>query len=217
MNLLPKNVSMNTILRAYKYRFYPTPEQELNLAQTFGCARFVYNHFLKVRSDSWYEDSKRIEYNDTAEMLTTLKKESDTLWLQDVSNVCLQQSLNNLDAAYKNFFQGRAKYPRFKKKSHYQSVRYTTSGFTFKNGEIKLAKHREPLNIRWSRQFTAKPSSVTVSKDRSGRYHISILVEEQIATLPVTKKEIVIDLGLTKDSRKASPNRAVIQAISPKG
>ena len=190
-------MGMNTTLRAYKYRFYPNPEQELNLAQTFGCARFVFNHFLKVRSDSWYEDQKRIGYNDTAKMLTSLKKEPDTIWLQDVSNVCLQQALRNLDSAYKNFFQGKAKYPRFKKKSNRQSVRYTTSGFTFKNGEIKLAKHKEPLNIRWSRQFTGKPSSVTVSKDCSGRYHVSILVEEQVNALPVVKNELGIDLGLT--------------------
>lgn len=188
---------MSTVYRAYRYRFYPTQEQEQQLAHTFGCARYVYNHFLKVRTDAWYENQERIGYNGTAKMLTDLKKQTETLWLQDVSNVCLQQSLQNLDTAFKNFFQGRAKYPNFKKKHGMQSARYTTSGFTFKNGKLKLAKHDKPLNIKWSRQFNGKPTSCTVSKDAANRYHISILVEEEIKTMPFVKKEVGIDLGLT--------------------
>lgn len=188
---------MNPVQRAYKYRFYPTPDQADQLARTFGCARYVYNHFLRLRTDSWYERQKRVGYNDTAKRLTALKKEPDTIWLQEVSNVCLQQSLRNLDTAFKNFFQGRAKYPTFKKKAARQSVRYTTSGFSCRDGQIKLAKHKAPLNIRWSRRFTGTPSSVTVSKDSAGRYHISILVEEEVATLPFSKREVGIDLGLT--------------------
>lgn len=80
----------------------------------------------------------------------TLKKEPDTLWLQDVSNVCLQQSLRNLDMAFKSFFQGRAKYPTFKKKTARQSARCTASGFSCRDGKIKLAKQKRPLSIRWS-------------------------------------------------------------------
>ncbi|MCO6442453.1 MAG: transposase, partial [Anaerolineae bacterium] len=114
-----------------------------------------------------------------------------------VSNVCLQQSLRNLDAAFKNFFQGRAKYPNFKKKTHRQSARYTTSGFSYRDGQLKLAKHKHPLNIRWTRRFTGTPSSVTVSLDTAGRYHVSFLVEEQVPALPFSKREAGIDLGLT--------------------
>lgn len=188
---------MNTVQRAYKYRFYPTPEQAEQLARTFGCVRYVYNHFLRLRTDAWYERQERIGYNDTAKRLTTLKKEPDTLWLQEVSNVCLQQALRHLDTAFKNFFQGRANYPTFKKKAARQSARYTTSGFSYRDGQVKLAKHKEPLTIRWSRRFTGAPSSVTVSKDSADRYHISILVEEDVATLPFSKQETGIDLGLT--------------------
>jgi putative transposase len=137
---------MKTVQRAYKYRFHPTPEQAEQLARTFGCVRYVYNHFLRQRTDAWYERQERVGYNDTAKMLTGLKKEADTAWLQDVSGVCLQQSLRNLDTAFKNFFQGRAKYPTFKKKQARQSARYTTSGFSYRDGKIKLAKHKEPLN-----------------------------------------------------------------------
>lgn len=188
---------MNTIHRAYKYRFYPTPEQAEQLAHTFGCARFVYNHFLQHRTDAWYERRERVGFNDTCKLLTNLKREPDTLWLQEVSNVCLQQSLRNLDTAFKNFFQGRAKYPTFKKKNARQSARYTTSGFSYRDGQIKLAKHKQPLNIRWSRRFTGTPSSVTVSKDSADRYHISILIEESVAALPFINREAGIDLGLT--------------------
>lgn len=188
---------MNTVHRAYKYRFYPTDEQAEQLAKTFGCARYCYNHFLRLRTDAWYERQERVGYNDTATLLTALKKDPDTLWLQEVSNVCLQQSLRNLDTAFKNFFQGRAKYPTLKKKTARQSVRYTTSGFSYRDGQIKIAKQKEPLDIRWSRRFTGTPSSVTVSRDTAGRYHISVLVEEDVAALPFSKREVGIDLGLT--------------------
>ncbi|MBN2701027.1 MAG: IS200/IS605 family element transposase accessory protein TnpB [Methylothermaceae bacterium] len=188
---------MNTVQRAYKYRLYPTPEQAEQLARTFGCVRYVYNHFLRLRTDAWYERQERVGYNDTAKLLTALKKAPDTVWLQEVSNVCLQQSLRDLDTAFRNFFQGRTKYPAFKKKRARQSARYTTNGFSYRDGQIKLAKHKEPLNIRWSRRFSGTPSSVTVSRDSAGRYHISILIEENVATLPVNKQEVGIDMGLT--------------------
>lgn len=187
---------MNLVQRAYRFRFYPTADQETILAQTFGCARFVYNHFLRIRTDGFYKDGQRIGYNETARRLTDLKQQPETAWLQEVSNVVLQQALRNLDAAFKNFFQGRTKYPSFKKKHGKQSARYTTSGFRWKNGKIFLARMEEPLNIRWSRKFTGTPSSVTVSKDAAGRYFISVLVEEEVKVLPVINKMVGMDLGL---------------------
>lgn len=188
---------MNTIKKAYKYRFYPNNEQKEQLEKTFGCTRFVYNHFLKIRTQEWFENQKRVGYNETAGLLVSLKKEKDFEWLKEVPSVCLQQALQNLDNAFKNFFQKRAKYPTFKNKKGTQSARYTTSGFTYKNGVIKLAKHSKSLDIKWSRKFNGKPSSVTVSKDSSGRYHISILVEEKIKFKDVIKNEIGLDLGLS--------------------
>jgi putative transposase len=187
---------MSTIQKAYQYRFYPTPEQAQELAREFGCARFVYNHFLRVRTDSFFNDQERIGFNETCKHLTVLKQQPETAFLQEVSNVVLQQSLKNLDTAFKNFFQGRAKYPAFKKLHKRQSIRYTTSGFRWKNGEIWLAKMDAPLNIRWSRTFTGNPSSITVSKDTAERYFISILVEEDIQPLPVVNRMVGIDLGL---------------------
>ncbi len=110
----------------------------------------------------------------------------------------LQQALRHLDAAYTNFFEGRADYPTFKKKHHEQSATYTDNAFTLKGDQLTLAKHREPLHIVWSRPFPqgAQPSSVTVSKDRSGRYFISILVEEDIKPLAEVEQQVGLDVGL---------------------
>lgn len=183
--------------RAYKYRFYPTPEQEQNLAQTFGCVRFVYNRMLFYRQQAYYEHQEKLSYVDTAFLLTNLKNQDEYQWLNDVSSVPLQQSLRHLQTAYQNFFSGRAKYPNFKKKQSRQSATYASSAFSWRDGKLKLAKHAEPLNICWSREFTGKPSTVTVSKDAAGRYFVSVLVEEEIQPLPVSKGKVGIDLGLT--------------------
>ena len=187
---------MNTIQRAYKFRLYPTTEQAEQLARTFGCARFVYNHFLRVRMDGFFKDKERIGFNETCKRLTVLKQQPETVWLCEVSNVVLQQSLRNLDTAFANFFQKRAKYPSFKSKHGPQSARYTTSGFRIKAGELWLAKMSAPLDMRWSRKIKGEVSSVTVSKDAAGRYFASLLSTEEVETLPVVSKEIGIDLGL---------------------
>lgn len=187
---------MNTIQRAYKFRLYPTPEQADQLARTFGCARFVYNHFLRVRMDGFFKDKERIGYNETARRLTVLKQQPETVWLCEVSNVVLQQSLRNLDTAFSNFFAKRTKYPSFKSKHGPQSARYTTSGFRIKSGELWLAKMSSPLDMRWSRKVKGEVSSVTVTKDAAGRYFASLLVTEEVEALPVVSKESGIDLGL---------------------
>ena len=88
--------------RAYRYRFYPTPEQAQQLARTFWCARYVYNWALALRSTAWSVGKERINYHETARRLTLLKQHPDTAWLQEVSNVALQQSLRHLDKGFMN-------------------------------------------------------------------------------------------------------------------
>jgi putative transposase len=184
--------------RAYLYRFYPTPQQAHNLACTFGCTRFVYNWALKRRKSAYSQDGKKLSHKNLSAALTALKKEEGKAWLKKVSSVPLQQALRHLDAAYTNFFEGRADYPTFKKKHSMQSATYTDNAFTWKHGMLTLAKQQEPLNIVWSRPLPdgAEPSSVIVSKDKIGRYFVSILVEEEIKPLPCTHKTVGIDLGL---------------------
>ena len=182
--------------RAYKFRFYPTEEQEQILAKTFGCVRYVYNWGLRLKTDAYYNDGKRLYYKDLSAQLTVMKQQTETIWLNEVSSVALQQSLRHLDRAFINFFEGHGAYPQFHKKHGKQSASFMSSAFKWDGQNITLAKMSEPLNIRWSRRFASAPSSVTISKDSADRYHISILVDEEIPTAPSCDKQVGIDLGL---------------------
>jgi putative transposase len=185
--------------RAYRYRFYPTPEQAVVLARTFGSARFVYNWALSLRTDAYYQRQERISYADTSAALTALKREPATAWLNEVSSVPPQQALRHLDRAFRNFFEGRAKYPAFKKKRGRQAAEYTTSAFRWdaEKRSLTLARMEEPLDIRWSRAFTGDPTTITVSRDPAGRYFVSFLVEEEVTPLPPTEAVIGLDMGLS--------------------
>src|SRR6266566_437157 len=152
--------------KAYKYRFYPTDEQKQLLARTFGCCRSVYNWALRERTDAYYKRGERLSYEDTAQRLVLLKKREETSWLDEVSSVPLQQALRNLDRAFRNFFEGRAHYPTFKKKRHQQSATYASNAFSWDGKSLTLAKMDEPLAIVWHRPLPdgCKPSSVTITK-----------------------------------------------------
>jgi putative transposase len=186
--------------RAYRYRFYPTPDQDAILSRTFGCTRFVYNWGLQLRTDAYSDRHERVSYADTSAALTALKKAAATAWLNEVSSVPLQQALRHLDRAFVNFFAGRAKYPVFKKKRNRQAATYATSAFTWDGStrSLTLAKMDEPLAIVWSRPMPkdARPSTVTVTRDAAGRSFVSILIEEDIRPKPVTPKMVGLDLGL---------------------
>ena len=136
---------MSKTKRAYKYRFYPTDEQKHILVQTFGCCRFVYNWALSTCKTAYFQHGQNFTYNALSAMLTNLKKEYR--WLCDVSSVPLQQALRNLDRAFVNFFEGRAKYPKFKKKHGIQSATYASNAFTLDGQTLTLAKMDEPLDI----------------------------------------------------------------------
>lgn len=192
----------------YKYRFYPTDEQASQLARQFGCARYVYNWALGMKAEAFREHGEKITYAATDKRLTSLKCEEDKTWLQEVSSVPLKQALRHLDKAYTAFFQGNAKYPRFKGKKHRQSATYTRYAFSTKDSGVegqpivKLAKQDAPLNIRWGsgrsfRPLPSEPSSLTVIKEADGRYFISFVVEVKPDALPKTKCSVGVDLGLT--------------------
>src|SRR5256886_7213902 len=184
--------------KAYKYRFYPSDEQKRILAQTFGCCRYVYNWALRQRTDAYYQRGERLYYEGTAQRLVLLKKQEETLWLNEVSSVPLQQALRHLDQAFRNFFEGRADYPTFKKKRNQQAATYASNAFTWDGHALTLAKMNAPLDITWHRPLPdgCKPSSVTITKDEAERYFVSILVEEDIKPLEVTPTTVGLDLGL---------------------
>jgi putative transposase len=188
------------VRRAYKYRFYPTPEQAAELSRTFGCVRKVYNLALEARTTAWYQRQERVTYVQTSAMLTDWKRGEDLEFLNEVSCVPLQQSLRHLQGAFAAFFEKRARYPRFKsKKKSRASAEYTRSAFRWRDGKLTVAKMAGPLDIRWSRPLPegAEPSTVTVSKDAAGRWHVSILVEEAVDPPPRTDAVVGIDAGIT--------------------
>jgi putative transposase len=182
--------------RAYKYRFYPTPEQEQILSRTFGCVRFVYNSILRWRTDAFYQQQIKVGYVEANAQLSRMKKDPELAFLGEVSSVPLQQCLRHQQTAFKNFFEGRAQYPTFKSKRHRQSAEFTRSAFKYRDGKLYLAKSKTPLDIRWSRELPGEPSTVTISKDSAGRYFVSCLCEFEPSQLPVTPNMTGIDLGL---------------------
>ena len=186
--------------RAYRYRCYPTHAQATTLARTFGCARYVYNWALRLRTDAYQELQEHLGYQETSAALTTLKQQPETTWLTAVSSVPLQQALRHLDTAFRAFFAQRARYPRFHKKRGKQSATYASSAFRFdaQTRTLALAKMDSPLAIHWSRPLPAEaiPTTVTITQDTAGRYFVSFLVEEEIGPLPATSGQVGIDLGL---------------------
>ena len=186
--------------KAYRYRFYPTKEQEELLRRTLGCVRLVYNKALHTRTQGWYEKQERIDYKQTSAMLTNWKKQEDLQFLNEVSSVPLQQGLRNLQKAFTNFWSGRAKYPNFKKKRSGGSAEFTRAAFRWKDGQLWLAKCNDPLPIRWSRTLPDKsePSTVTVRLAASGYWFVSLLVNDRtVKPLPQVEKAVGIDAGIT--------------------
>jgi len=170
------------------------------LRRTLGCVRLVYNKALHTRAEAWTSGKKSIGYAVQSAQLTAWKKTEELSFLNEVSSVPLQQALRHLQVAYSRFFNKRSKYPRFKKKSHGGSATFTKSAFRFKDGALTLAKMALPLNIRWSRPLPkgADPSTVTVSLDAAGRWHVALLCADAgVQPLPAVTAAVGIDFGIT--------------------
>ncbi|NEO48490.1 MAG: IS200/IS605 family element transposase accessory protein TnpB [Moorea sp. SIO4A3] len=183
--------------KAVKVRIYPTKEQVQILAQHFGCARWWWNYALNHCIETYKETGKGLKQSALNSMLPKLKKEKETEWLKECYSQVLQAVSLNISRAYQNFFEGRAKYPRFKSYHHRQSIQYPQKvkqvgdclKFPGKLGFVKAVIHR-PLD------GTIK--TVTVSKDPSGKYYASVLMEYDSKELKPSKdgRVIGIDLGI---------------------
>lgn len=182
----------------WTFRCYPTPEQEQHLARTFGCVRYVWNWALRARTDA-FRSGERMGYPATDKALTLLKQQPETVWLNEVSSVCLQQALRDLQVAFSNFFDKRAAYPSFKRKEARQSANYTERGFSFdpERRVLKLAKIGA-IKVKWSRKAIPHPSSIRLIRTASGKYFVSLVVETQPAPLPKTSEDIGIDFGVAR-------------------
>ncbi|WP_406419349.1 RNA-guided endonuclease InsQ/TnpB family protein [Streptomyces sp. NBC_01614] len=190
----------------YSFRLYPSAGQRTALARAFGCARVVYNDALRARERARVQGLPFPKAGDLSKaLITEAKKTPERAWLGEVSAVVLQQSLRDLDAAYRNFFDGvkgkrlRMGAPRYKSgKDPRQAVRFTANArWSITPGQkLRLPKIGD-VKVKWSRTLPSTPSTVTVVKDSAGRYFASFVVEtspEEV--LPPTKSELGIDLGL---------------------
>lgn len=182
----------------WTFRCYPTPEQEEHLNRTFGCVRFVWNWALRARIDA-FRAGERMCYPATDKALTLLKKQPEYAWLNEVSSVCLQQSLRDLQTAFSNYFAKRAGHPQFKRKEARQSANYTERGFSFdaERRILKLAKIGA-IKVKWSRKAIPHPSSVRLIRTASGKYFVSLVVETQPLPLPKTGESVGIDFGISR-------------------
>lgn len=198
------------MLKAYKYRIYPNKEQEIQIAKTFGCCRFVYNQTLTYKKDTYEQEKKSVSKTDCNNYCNRELKRTYE-WLKEADKFALTNAIYNMDAAYQKFFKEHAGYPKFKSK-HDNHKSYTTN-FTngniavdFKNGKVKLPKLKG-VKAKVHRDFSGQIKSATVSQVPSGKYYVSVLVETEHEEMPHTKQNIGLDLGIkdlciTSDERK---------------
>lgn len=171
------------------------------MAQVFGCTRVVFNDALALCKNSkgkWPSNSELQKL-----VITKAKKTDERAWLAAVSVVALQQSVQDLGVAFKNFFESRSGkrkgpkvlFPKFKRKSNKQSARFTQRGFSVRNGKVNIAKVGA-MKIKWSRTLPSKPTSVTIIKDVVGRYFASFVVEIGSTDTPFINESVGVDLGI---------------------
>ncbi|MGK8833517.1 IS200/IS605 family element RNA-guided endonuclease TnpB [Bacillus paranthracis] len=183
--------------KAYKFRIYPNKEQEILIAKTIGCSRFVFNHFLGMWNDTYKETGKGLTYNACSAQLPQLKIELE--WLKEVDSTAIQSALKNLADAYKRFFKKQNDKPRFKsKKNNVQSytTKHTNGNIAIVDNKIKLPKLGF-VKFAKSREIDGRIMNATVRRNSSGKYFVSILTEVEIQPLEKADSAIGIDLGIT--------------------
>ena len=182
--------------KGIKFRIYPNKSQQSLINQTLGCCRLIYNKGLSLRKES-FENGLSIGYKETSAMLTDLKKDNGYSFLKDADSIALQQSLRDLDRAYKNFFNKLAEYPSFKSKhNHHQSYRTMNqndniriSGKYIKLPKLGYVKVKQSMEV-------GHINNVTVERTSTGKYYAVLNVDFKPEPLPFTSKVIGIDVGL---------------------
>jgi len=197
---------MKTVIKGYKYRIYPNEKQKVQITKTFGCCRFIYNHFLAMRIELYKTKQKSMSKTECNNYCNQkLKKEYP--WLKEVDKFALTNSIYNLDNAYQNFFReikkGNANqgFPKFKsKKNNHKSYRtnFTNNNIEvdFSNNQIKLPKLKW-VKCKLHKEFTGKILSATISQVPSGKYFVSLNIECKHEELPKNNNTIGLDLGIS--------------------
>ena len=205
---------MKTIFRTYKFRLKPNSEQKILLAKHFGCARFVFNHFLAERQEEYKNEGKSSNYYTQQARLVELKK-CEYKWLKEVNSQTLQVALRNMDTAYQNFFKKKSGFPNFKSKKSKNSFS-VPQHCSVDEYKIYIPKFREGIAYFKDRKVKGVVKSMTLSLTPSGKYFVSILTEQQYEPIAKTGKVVGIDLGLkdfviTSDGEKYKNNRFLIK------
>ena len=186
------------INKAYKFRIYPTKEQQILIAKTIGCSRFVFNHFLSEWNRVYKNTGKGLSYGTCSAGLPALKKDPATAWLKEVDSVALQSAVRNLSDAYDRFFKKRNDVPRFKsKRNPIQSytTRQTNGNIAVLGNRLKLPK-LGLVRFAKSKEVDGRILSATVRRNPSGNYSVSLLVETEVQMLPKTGSACGVDVGL---------------------
>ena len=183
-------------IRGYKYRAYPNKKQKEFFEKTFGCCRFVYNYYMERRQSLWREWHDTLRYNDMCKDLSSVLK-GEYVWLREADSIALQQSLRHLDRAYDNFFKKRSAYPNFKSKRYKQSYRTMNinGSISINESSITIPKAGR-VKIVNTRDFDGRIIGASVSRTSTGRYYISLQVEEEYEELPNKGGHIGLDAGL---------------------
>ncbi|MFD4672692.1 RNA-guided endonuclease InsQ/TnpB family protein [Lentzea sp. NPDC058450] len=186
---------------AYRCRAYPDPDQIAMLNRTFGCVRLAWNKTLAERSTRYRTEGKSTSYRETDAALTAWKRSDDLSFLSEVSCVPLQQTLRHQYTACRNFFAGRAKFPRFKSRNGRQSAHFTRSAFRMRAGELHLAKTTGPMRFVWSFDRVnlsgLAPTMIVVAREADQRWYVTFTVDtSDPEPLPVTGHMIGLDLGV---------------------
>jgi putative transposase len=182
--------------KTYKFRIYPNKTQAELMAKHFGSTRFVWNHFLAKRKESYLKDKKSLNYHDNAKALTLLKKDSEFEWLKEINSQSLQASLKDLDTAYGRFFKKQAMFPRFKSKHKSIDSFRCPQGVDIRDGKLFLPKFREGVKVKLHREMTGTILFATISRTPTGKYFSSITCEVEHEKFPNSDKRIGIDLGI---------------------
>lgn len=186
---------MKTIFKSFKFRIYPNKEQEISLSKHFGACRFVFNHYLNKRKETYLEDKKSLNYYDNANDLTQLKKDENYIWLKEINSQSLQSSLRNLDTSYGRFFRKQSKFPRFKSKYDRQSFKIPQ--FVKLDGDkLIIPKFKGGVKINLHREIEGSIQFATVSKSTTGNYYVSLTCEVQYQPYEKTNSKVGIDTGI---------------------
>lgn len=185
-------------LQAFKYELMPDGEQQRNMRRFAGSCRFVFNKALALQQAHYAEGKKKLSYADLCKHLTDWRKNSETQWLSETHSQPLQQTLKDLERAYKNFFEKRADFPRFKKKDQSDSFRYPQGcKLDQANSRIFLPKLGW-MRYRNSREVLGVVKNVTVSS-KQGKWFVSIQTERDIdAPVHPSTASVGIDMGIAR-------------------